>query len=244
MKLYATKNGLLKPVRLLLDGSVMSFRVGDGDLRSIDLSSLRELPDFTDRACFTFYDRESINGDFVHPEIFTRVHNVFAATFASKASLGVYHATVTQVFPVVSVLVPFAESPVSEWAIVVGSHEPVLADDGNQFDVRSADSLASACGAFFPKVAFDARLYAADSDGIATVGFRLVSATGDPITDRDCNVYLDATAGNLARKRVRTERGVGTVSFSTAGLKRGEKAQVKCGFKFWSGTDDCEVVPA
>lgn len=62
-----------------------------------------------------------------------------------------------------------------------------------------------------------------------------------PITDRDAEVYLEATAGYLVGRRIKTIGGQGSTSFRPDGMVAGESAKIKVGFKYFSGTDDLMV---
>jgi hypothetical protein len=70
------------------------------------------------------------------------------------------------------------------------------------------------------------------------IEFRLETPDGDPIEDRDTEVYLESTAGYLVARRVRTAGGSGCTVFRPDGMATGDTAKIKVGFKYFSGTDD------
>jgi len=209
--------------------------------RTLELESLRDQSAFGDHACFTLYDRSSANADHVHPLLLTHIHNAYAQTRCSKASLSDYHASVTQVFPLLCVLVPFSTSPIDEWAIVVSSKNSALIQATGDLHTQSAPGLDAACKSFFPLIRFDAHSVRTNAAGESILNFLVTEASGAPITTRECEVYLETTAGTLTQRRVITSSGRGSVMFYADRLPAGSIAKVKCGFKYFSGTDDCHV---
>ena len=71
-----------------------------------------------------------------------------------------------------------------------------------------------------------------------SIDFQLETPDGDPIEDRDAEVYLESTAGYLVARRVRTSGGSGFTVFRPDGMETGDVAKIKVGFKYFSGTDD------
>ena len=83
-------------------------------------------------------------------------------------------------------------------------------------------------------------LYSAtvEAGGTVVVDFHLCNEDLSQIKDRDAEVYLDVTAGTLSKYRVETQEGKGSVIFRALDLVSGDVAKIKCGFKFFTGTDD------
>ena len=93
----------------------------------------------------------------------------------------------------------------------------------------------------YPKVWFNTKTATVTPDGYVDISFYLGDSSGTTITGHDADVYLDTTAGVLNKQKVTTQNGVGTVRLIASHLTSGEIAKVKCGFKFYTGTDDCVV---
>ncbi len=268
MKCFVVEKNRPFPLDIELIGSVLRFRTGTAvpeqgvqgsspenvieargafavtgvadHWREIDLEGLRSHRHFGDHACFMLYDAASANSEKVHQSIFDAPFAIFPATLPSKMTSWEYHATVVQVFPVISLLIPFADSPVSEWAITVNVAHVDLVKIGSGIDL--SDRVQRMTGEqFFPRVQFaQPTTYVAPGDQVQ-VSFELIGQDGQPITGREVDVYLEATAGNLSHSRRRTVGGKGSVFFRATDLVAGESAKLKCGFKHFSGTDDLEV---
>ncbi len=208
--------------------------------RELDLEGLRAHRHFGDHACFMLYDAAGANSDKVHQSVFDAPFALFPATLTSKMTSWEYHATVVQVFPIISVLIPFADSPVSDWAITINVCHADLVKAGSGIEV--SDRVERMTGEhFFPRVKFSQSAIDVAPGGLVSVCFELVGQDGQPITGREVDVYLEATAGALSHGRRRTVGGVGSVTFRASDLIAGENAKLKCGFKHFSGTDDLEV---
>ncbi|MBX9959479.1 MAG: hypothetical protein K2Y15_05025 [Burkholderiaceae bacterium] len=267
MKCFVVEKNRPFPLDVELIGSVLRFRTGtavpvqgegsspenviesrgayavtnlSNDWREIDLEGLRAHRHFGDHACFMLYDAAAANSEKVHQSIFDAPFALFPATFPSKMTSWEYHATVVQVFPVISVLIPFADSPVSEWAITVNvcHADLVKAESG----IELSDRVQRMTGEhFFPRIQFAQAAIEVTPDDQVQVSFELVGQDGLAIADREVDVYLEATAGALSHSRCRTVGGTGLVFFRASDLVAGETAKLKCGFKHFSGTDDLEV---
>lgn len=267
MKCFVVEKNRPFPLDVELIGSVLRFRTGtavpvqgegsspenviesrgayavtslSNDWREIDLEGLRAHRHFGDHACFMLYDAAAANSEKVHQSIFDAPFALFPATLPSKMTSWEYHATVVQVFPVISVLIPFADSPVSEWAITANVCHADLVKAESGIDL--SDRVQRMTGEhFFPRIQFaQSTIEVAPGDQVQ-VSFELVGQDGQPITDREVDVYLEATAGALSHSRRRTVGGRGLVFFRASDLVAGEAAKLKCGFKHFSGTDDLEV---
>jgi hypothetical protein len=90
-------------------------------------------------------------------------------------------------------------------------------------------------------IGFEQSQSTSSADGTVEICFYLSDADGQPITDHDAEVYLDTTGGVLSLYRVMTHGGKGRTLFRALDLQAGQSAKIKCGFKYFSGTDDCFV---
>lgn len=208
--------------------------------REVDMEGLRTHRHFGDHACFMLYDAAGANSDKVHQSVFDAPFAIFPATLTSKMTSWEYHATVVQVFPLISVLIPFADSPVGDWAISVNVCHADLVKAG--LGIELSDRVERMTGEhFFPRVQFSQSGIDVTPGDQVQVSFELVGQDGQPITGREVDVYLEATAGALSHSRRRTAGGSGSVSFRASDLVAGDTAKLKCGFKHFSGTDDLEV---
>lgn len=109
-----------------------------------------------------------------------------------------YHASVLQTHPLGHILVPFRTSPVEDWSLGFNVFDPVLINAGPGIEVVPAITLALIREETLPVVRFvggpSAEVPASEE---LSIEFRLETPQGVPITDRDAEVYLEATAGYL-----------------------------------------------
>lgn len=268
MKCFVVEKNQPFPLDVELNGSVLRFRTGTAmpvradqestaddvietrggyavtsfadQWREVDLEDLRAHRHFGDHACFMLYDAATANSEKVHKSVFDAPFALFPATFTSKMTSWEYHATVVQVFPIISVLIPFADSPVSEWAITVNVCHADLVKAGAGIEL--SEQVQRMTGEhLFPSVQFAQSMIEVAPGDQVQVSFELVGQDGLAIADREVDVYLEATAGALSHSRCRTVGGSGLVFFRASDLVAGETAKLKCGFKHFSGTDDLEV---
>lgn len=112
----------------------------------------------------------------------------------------------------------------------------------SRIEVIPAVTLAMVREETLPVVRFvgDASVQCLASDEIH-IEFRLETPDGLPITDRNAEVHLESTAGYLVSRRVKTTDGLGSTMFRPDGMRPGEVAKIKAGFKLFSGTHDLMV---
>ncbi len=214
--------------------------------RTINLEALRQHPEFGDHASFMLYAPVGIVERLeVNRALFTQTPNLYAMTLASKTDAQAYHATVIQCHPLGHILVPLRSSPTSEWTIGFNVFDPVLIKGTGGIVVVPSTTLAVVRDETLPVVRFMVGEAAVvPAGGELTVNFRLETADGAPITCREAEVYLESTAGYLVARRVQTVNGEGSTTFRPDGLSPGERVKIKCGFKYFSGTDDYVVTVA
>jgi hypothetical protein len=252
MKCYIIrKNAPFKAI-VALDNDNLSITIhprAEGEeerTRVVSLEALRSRPDFGDHALFTIYDQVCTNSTGVNPNVFQNVSNLYAATIATKMDAGTYHSSVLQLFPMAAIYVPFADSPISDWAIAVNCGP----EDGEMNEITLGDGLERLDGVsipttgellVFPVVKFSGSSAVIAPNNEVQVDFHLEAADGSAITSTDADVYLDTIGGYLTKKRVRTSGGQGSVVLRAEGLQSGDVVKIKCGFKHFSGTDDFMV---
>ncbi len=211
--------------------------------RTLDLNSLRQHAEFSDHASFMLYAPVGVMERYGTPVgFFQQTSNLYAATLASKMDAQAYHATVLQTHPLGHILVPFKSSPREDWTLGFNVFAPELIKAGRDIEVVPAITLALVREETLPVVRFVGGS-SVDVAGNAEVfiEFRLETADGVPITDRDAEVYLEATSGYLVSRRIKTVGGQGATSFRPDGMTSGDSSKIKVGFKYFSGTDDLMV---
>jgi hypothetical protein len=211
--------------------------------RTLDLQTFLQHPEFSDHASFMLYAPVGRMERSAAPEgVYIQTPNLYVATLASKMDAQAYHASVLQTHPLGHILVPFKSSPLEDWSLGFNVFDPVLIKAGRGIEVVPAITLALVREETLPVVRFfgGASGEVAASEELA-IGFRLETPEGVPITDRDAEVYLEATAGYLVGRRIKTVGGQGSTSFRPDGMVAGESAKIKVGFKYFSGTDDLMV---
>lgn len=252
MKCYIVRKNAPFKVAVSIDGPELQFsiapRTADEEVRTrtINLDTLRSRPDFGDHALFTIYDKVCMDGNNVCAPVFDNISNLYAATVATKMDPGAYHRSVLQLFPMAAIYVPFADSPISDWAIAINCGP----EDSELNEITLGDGIKRQNGVtipttgeliVFPVVKFDDASAVVAPNGEVQVTFHLEAADGSTITGIEADVYLDMTGGYLTKKRIRTSGGQGSVVFRAHGLQSGDVVKIKCGFKYFSGTDDFMV---
>ena len=211
--------------------------------RVIDLQSLTQHPEFGDHASFMLYAPVGVMERYTTPEaFFTQTPNLYVATLASKMDAQAYHASVLQAHPIGHILVPFKSSPMEDWTLGFNVFSPELVKTSSNIEVLPSITLALVREGTLPVVKFVSSKSAEVAlAGEVAVNFQLETPDGTPIVDREADVYLDATAGYLAARRVTTVKGAGSTTFRPDGMATGDTAKIKVGFKLFTGTDDLVV---
>ena len=211
--------------------------------RAIDLQSLTQHPEFGDHASFMLYAPVGVMERYTTPDaFFTQTPNLYVATLASKMDAQAYHASVLQAHPIGHILVPFKSSPLEDWTLGFNVFSPELVKASSNIKVIPSITLALVREETLPVVKFVSSKSAEVAlAGEVAVNFQLETPDGTPIVDREADVYLDATAGYLAARRVTTVKGAGSTTFRPDGITVGDSAKIKVGFKLFTGTDDLVV---
>jgi hypothetical protein len=201
--------------------------------RTLDLDSLRQHPEYSDHASFMLYAPVGVMERYGTPSgFFQHTPNLYVATLASKMDAQAFHASVLQTHPIGHILVPFISSPAEDWTLGFNVFAPELVKASRNIEVVPAITLVRFVGGPSIKVSASEEV---------SIDFQLETPDGQPIEDRDAEVYLESTAGYLVARRVRTSGGSGCTVFRPDGMATGDVAKIKVGFKYFSGTDDLLV---
>jgi hypothetical protein len=211
--------------------------------RTLDLDALNQNAEFSDHASFMLYAPVGRMERSAAPEsVYLQTPNLYAATLASKMDAQAFHASVLQTHPIGHILVPFKSSPIEDWTLGFNVFSPELVKASRNIEVIPAITLALVREETLPVVRFvGGPSMNVSASGEMSIDFRLETPEGDPIEDRDAEVYLESTAGYLVARRVRTSGGSGSTVFRPDGIATGDVAKIKVGFKYFSGTDDLLV---
>jgi hypothetical protein len=211
--------------------------------RTLNLGLLREHPEFSDHASFMLYAPVGFMERYATPSgFFQQTPNLYVATLASKMDAQAFHASVLQTHPIGHILVPFKSSPIDDWTLGFNVFSPELVKASHNIEVIPAITLALVREETLPMVRFvGGPSINVSVSGEVSIDFQLETPDGDPIEDRDAEVYLESTAGYLVARRVRTSGGSGCTVFRSGGMATGDVAKIKVGFKYFSGTDDLLV---
>ncbi len=211
--------------------------------RTLDLNLLIQHPEFSDHASFMLYAPVGFMERYATPSgFFQQTPNLYVATLASKMDAQAFHASVLQTHPLGHILVPFKSSPIEDWTLGFNVYSPELVKASLNIEVIPAITLALVREETLPVVRFvGGPSINVSASGEVSIDFQLETPDGDPIEDRDAEVYLESTAGYLVARRVRTSGGSGSTVFRPDGMEKGDTAKIKVGFKYFSGTDDLLV---
>jgi hypothetical protein len=211
--------------------------------RMLDLETLSQHAEFSDHASFMLYAPVGRMERLTALEsVYLQTPNLYVATVASKIDAQAFHASVLQTHPIGHILVPFKSSPLEDWTMGFNVFSPELVKTSRNIEVIPAITLALVRDETLPVVRFlGGPSMNVSAGGGVSIDFRLETSDGDPIKDRDAEVYLESTAGYLVARRVRTSGGSGSTVFRPGGMATGDVAKIKVGFKYFSGTDDLLV---
>jgi len=211
--------------------------------RTLDLDALTQHAEFSDHASFMLYAPVGRMERSAAPDsVYLQTPNLYAATLASKMDAQTFHASVLQTHPIGHILVPFKASPMEDWTLGFNVFTPELVKASRNIEAIPAITLALIREETLPVVRFvGGPSMNVSASGEVSIDFRLETPEGEPIVDRDAEVYLESTAGYLVARRVRTSGGSGSTVFRPDGMATGDVAKIKVGFKYFSGTDDLMV---
>ncbi len=141
--------------------------------------------------------------------------------------------------------VPFANATFDECFVTVNLHpemggcivEGVLPNDIEELGYQSHEITREMK---FPSVRVKAP-NTARADAPVIFDLQLLDGKGDPIFDRDAEIYCEAVNGYLPKTRLMTQSGLAQVKVLPLGLESGDVVRLKAGFKFYPGLDDAQV---
>jgi RNase H-fold protein (predicted Holliday junction resolvase) len=220
---------------------------------TITFEALKEKNDFSDHAVYSIFTPDSPNvilpmgaTAFVNHgagnKVAMPIHNIIAHSSVTKINPFVQSA-LNKNATMIAICVPFANSPTSDWDIMFGVHDESLirVKTGQHLETLADPRLGMYITTTLPKVSFKTNTASVSADGIVDLEFFLCNGAGAPITTHDATVYLKTSAGQLNKQQVVTSGGVGKVKLIASHLDAGDIAVVSCGFKYYTGTDDCTV---
>jgi hypothetical protein len=171
-----------------------------------------------------------------------KMFNATAATVSSKRHpYAEFHDKVGG--RVIAVHVPLKNSPNSDWHIVVNApHPDLLRVSPDTQEMISSNDINGPAFPHNPKVVFDTNAVNVSTDGTVDLPFHLRDPDTDTaITNVEADIYITSKGGRLNKLVVPTVNGRGVVKFIPEYLSTGDTIKVSCGFKYFSGTDDCLV---
>lgn len=150
--------------------------------------------------------------------------DVLKYTFINKGSTGLFK-TYSNIQPIMYIIVPFADSPMTEWKFVALANK--LTVDGSNvtdtFDIDINKTLVDVANENLPYITLSR------DDTVITA--QLKNANGTPANKGNIDIYFETTAGYLTKARSKTnEQGVATTELIGA-----VEGKVKAGFKYFSG---------
>jgi hypothetical protein len=214
---------------------------------AVKFDDFRARPDFSDRAEYALAIDflEEFNTKYNRASAISKEHqtfNVILATAPSKENpIDWFGRTVGNRF--ISIQVPLAGSPNDDWFIHTNLPDKDLlrvTPEQEILDVIEKDPTNPQ--RFLPIVKFNNTSASVAEDGTVDLAFQLINPiTNSNITTTETKVYLKTTGGRLSKQVVQTVSGAGTVKFIPEYLSAGDTIKVSCGFKYFSGTDDCLI---
>jgi hypothetical protein len=150
--------------------------------------------------------------------------DVYKYTHALKTSTG-YFTTHWRIKPLLYILVPFADTPMSEWKFIAVTNSfiadtvPVTAT----LDIDIDKTIGEAGDEYLPGITL--------TINNGTVSAQLVDPAKRAISKADIEIYFETTAGYLTKARSKTNAS----GIATTQLVGAEAGKVKAGFKYFSG---------
>lgn len=150
--------------------------------------------------------------------------DVLKYTYQIKGSTGFFN-NATQIRPIMYVLVPFADSPITDWKFIAVTDSLRVGGTAvtTTFDVDINKTIAEVCNENLPGIVLTK---AGD-----VISAQLTDSTGTPVAKSNIDIYFETTAGYLTKSRSTTDsNGIATTQVIGA-----EEGKVKAGFKYFSG---------
>lgn len=220
---------------------------------TITFESLKQKNDFSDHAVYSIFTPDSPNvilptntGNFINQgpgsKIGTPIYNIIAHSSVTKLN-PFTQAGLNKNATMIAICIPFANSPTSDWDIIISSHDESLVrvKTGQHLETLAEPKLGKYITSVLPKISFKNNTASVSADSTVDLEFFLCDSAGAPITTHDATVFLKTSAGQLNKQQVITSGGTGKVKLIASHLDAGDVAVVSCGFKYYTGTDNCTV---
>lgn len=134
-----------------------------------------------------------------------------------------------------NVFVPHRHASPEECVISVNAHPDCPPQVTPQPIIGGVDEAVAAT---MPRISFSAP-DDLTANGIAEILLQVHSQ--GKLMVAPCEVYLDAMAGYLPRRRVVVSGGEARIRFHALGLEPGDRARIKAGWKYWPGAAETEI---
>lgn len=200
----------------------------------LDCTRLQQQSDFADYGFLAhgFYPRSRDRVQPFAPDL-ARLVNIYPHTKATRMGLAeFFHARMCEML--IGVAVPFADSPLSEWGVMLPGQGGNLTVQGD-LDVQEVGSLSEALDWVMPRLL--ARPVLRQDSPVVPVVFQLLDTHGLPATATP-TLYFETTHGALLTQRAQVRNGAAVALVDTTGLPAGTMIKVKAGFKHMPGLAD------
>jgi hypothetical protein len=205
---------------------------------SVTYEEIQSRRDFADHTVYNLYDFRHY-AEPQKPALF----NLFEATSAFKET-GSQHAKRTGMNSAVSLIIPFASAPVSEWVFGIhvksSNNFTVTGSSATQFPTDPVTGgLRELRDAVLPKITFAQSTVTATAGQTLTLPFS-ISAEGQIYTG-ESETYFETTGGYLPLTRIKSSGTNREVKVVVPDIPAGSTFKVKAGFKSFSGAAECIV---
>lgn len=191
--------------------------------------------DFSDHAAYNL--PESPNT----PKLF----NFWAATKASKET-GFDFAMRSGFNSAASLIIPFKNSPVSDWVLGIHVKKPsdleVVNGTAEEHPVDAVGGLGSLREITSPSVEFLSNSETVEPNGVVSIGYKVINADGSTAST-PAEIYFETTGGTLPLSRI-TSEGTGVLKVVAKDIEAGSTFKVKAGFKYYTGKSECKITVA
>lgn len=207
------------------------LNIHDDYVTDIDCDTIRAAPDFSDYAVFIrgFTQPADVIRNFglgLH-----RLCNLFTATKSSCMTLDDF-LHVQKVSLLMMVIIPFADSPVSDWvlAIPAGTETTSVIYTG---ETLTAVSFAQVMDNHLPRVRI---VPVSRDDKYLTFQVSVSDPSLQPVANVRPWVFLDTTLGVLLHSRIQVSPGIPALcKVDVSGIDVGTTGKIKVGWKHFSG---------
>ena len=158
------------------------------------------------------------NGNFVFVDVLKYTYNTKSTTGYFKNASGILN-------PIMYILVPFADSPISDFTFIAVANSFKFEDEevAADFDFDGNKTLVDISNEYLPGITL--------TKTGDTISAQLVNPDGSPIAKAGVDIYFETTTGYLTKGRSATnDQGI-----ATADLVGADTGKVKAGFKYFSG---------